>query len=174
MYYEINVSKNGKHFFATSERSITSEDKLNEVYGELKRAFPVSDGYKMNVTYWEKQGQSVDMPEDNVEPVKEEPKLEFPEFERLFNKAQKEAYFIGGSSKMRVTIKRVSLGSEKYVQATFYRSGLSQKYYSEAFAVKTFGDNTEALNKYYDDLCEYVHTEFNNEEWLYTHEFYFQ
>ena len=50
MYYEINVAKNGKHFFATSERSITNEGKLKEVYKELKRAFPEEQGYSINVS----------------------------------------------------------------------------------------------------------------------------
>lgn len=45
MYYEINVSRDGKHFFATAPRSITSMHDLQSVYPVLSNAFPASDGY---------------------------------------------------------------------------------------------------------------------------------
>lgn len=32
MYYEINVSLNGKHLFATAERSITDRNTLEKIY----------------------------------------------------------------------------------------------------------------------------------------------
>jgi hypothetical protein len=60
MYYEINVSLNGRHFFATAERSIQHEERLKEVYDTLKEKFPRSEGYECNVTRWEKTGKSVD------------------------------------------------------------------------------------------------------------------
>lgn len=50
MHYEINVSKNGQHFFATHERSITSQAKLSEILSELVKAFPVEKGYEIQVT----------------------------------------------------------------------------------------------------------------------------
>jgi hypothetical protein len=49
MYYEINVARDGMHFFATAKRSITDKDKLKEVYELLKNKFPVSDGYDISV-----------------------------------------------------------------------------------------------------------------------------
>lgn len=58
MYYEINVSLNGKHFFATSERSITNDEKLKEVYYTFKEKFPESEG---SVEKWEKIGYIIDM-----------------------------------------------------------------------------------------------------------------
>lgn len=61
MYYEINVSLNGQHFFATAERSVTAEWKLKEVYKVLKEKFPEEEGYKVDVTHWEKVGKFVDM-----------------------------------------------------------------------------------------------------------------
>ena len=61
MYYEINVSLNGKHFFATAERSITNEQKLKEVYSALKEKFPYEDGYDMTVTRYETTGKHIDM-----------------------------------------------------------------------------------------------------------------
>lgn len=61
MYYEINVSKDGKHLFATAERSITNNLKAEKVYNLFKEKFPESDGYKIDITYWEKVGKTVDM-----------------------------------------------------------------------------------------------------------------
>ena len=59
--YEINVSLNGQHFFATHERSIVSEKKLKEVYKVFKEKFPKSDGYELSVTYWTRNGKEIDM-----------------------------------------------------------------------------------------------------------------
>lgn len=59
MYYEINVSLNGRHFFATSERSITDMPKLKAVYAVLMSKFPKSEGYEFIVTRWEKQGHNL-------------------------------------------------------------------------------------------------------------------
>lgn len=61
MHYEINVSLNGKHFFATAERSISSEWKLKEVYKILKEKFPENEGYKIDVTRWENRGTPINM-----------------------------------------------------------------------------------------------------------------
>lgn len=56
MYYEINVAKNGKHFFATAERSITTSLELADVYSALSKAFTKDDGYTMSVTQWKSVG----------------------------------------------------------------------------------------------------------------------
>lgn len=64
MYYEINVSKNGQHLFATAERSVTNNLKAKEVYNLFKEKFPESEGYEISVTRWEKVGKSVDMNEE--------------------------------------------------------------------------------------------------------------
>lgn len=61
MYYEINVSLNGKHLFATHERSITDIHKTNTVYKLFAEKFPESEGYKISVTKWETVGQSIEM-----------------------------------------------------------------------------------------------------------------
>lgn len=60
MYYEINVSKNGKHFFATAERSITSFMQAERMYAIFKEKFPESEGYEISVTEWNKVGKSVE------------------------------------------------------------------------------------------------------------------
>ncbi|MDN3160901.1 hypothetical protein P0E55_14430 [Enterococcus faecalis] len=67
MYYEINVSRDGKHFFATAPRSITSMHDLQSVYPVLSNAFPASDGYELTVTRWKNRGYNVNMG-DNREP----------------------------------------------------------------------------------------------------------
>lgn len=61
MYYEINVSLNGKHLFATAERSIVNTFQLQKVYNLFKEKFPEEDGYKINVTKWNKVGKEVEV-----------------------------------------------------------------------------------------------------------------
>lgn len=59
MYYEINVSLNGKHFFATADRSIRDCGKLKEVYTVFVEKFPVSEGYSISVTEYQTVGKSI-------------------------------------------------------------------------------------------------------------------
>lgn len=59
--YEINVSLNGQHFFATHERSIVNERKLKEVYKVFEEKFPKAEGYEISVTYWTRSGKEIDM-----------------------------------------------------------------------------------------------------------------
>lgn len=54
--YEINVAKNGVHFFATDERSVTDEWKLKVVLKTIEEKFPASEGYTISVTKWERIG----------------------------------------------------------------------------------------------------------------------
>ena len=61
MYYEINVSKNGKHLFATAERSITVSWEAEHIYNLFKEKFPENEGYKITVTRWEKVGKIMDI-----------------------------------------------------------------------------------------------------------------
>lgn len=61
MYYEINISLNGKHLFATAERSITTLWELKKIYKLLAEKFPESEGYKITVTYYEKIGKPINM-----------------------------------------------------------------------------------------------------------------
>lgn len=48
--YEINVSLNGKHFFATALRSAQTERKVEELYKVFKKKFPESEGYKIMIS----------------------------------------------------------------------------------------------------------------------------
>lgn len=61
MYYEITVSLNGKHLFATAERSIVNTFQLQKVYNLFKEKFPEEDGYNITVTKWDKIGKVVEM-----------------------------------------------------------------------------------------------------------------
>lgn len=61
MYYDINVSLNGQHLFATAERSVTDSHKLQKVYKLFMEKFPEEEGYKITVTKWEKVGKYIDM-----------------------------------------------------------------------------------------------------------------
>ena len=56
MYYEINIAKNGTHFFATAKRSIRDRKKLATVYHTLEKAFPKEEGYDIMVNLHEKRG----------------------------------------------------------------------------------------------------------------------
>ena len=61
MYYEINVSLNGQHFFATDKRSITNKIALKVVYNILKQKFPIEEGYDITVSQYETIGKFIDM-----------------------------------------------------------------------------------------------------------------
>jgi len=50
--YEINVSKNGEHYFATAKRSsqtIAHSGKPREGLADFKRRFPESEGFKVTM-----------------------------------------------------------------------------------------------------------------------------
>lgn len=57
MHYEINVSKDGYHFFATSERSIASEASFKIVLKVIKEKFPKSEGYSVSASLVRTTGQ---------------------------------------------------------------------------------------------------------------------
>jgi len=57
MYYEINIAKNGKHYFATAPQSLSDFLAANELYKDLIIKFPPSEGYNLTLTRWEKTGK---------------------------------------------------------------------------------------------------------------------
>lgn len=65
MYYEINVTLSGKHFFATAKRSITNPWDLKEKLKVFIQKFPESEGYKLSVTRWEKVGEELEIDYDS-------------------------------------------------------------------------------------------------------------
>lgn len=56
MYYDINISLGGKHFFATAERSVTDSYDLSRVLPVLRAKFPEAEGYCISVTRKEDHG----------------------------------------------------------------------------------------------------------------------
>ena len=56
MYYTINVALNGQHYFATAERSITTEKQAEKMLEHFSDLFPTADGYQIKVTEWRNVG----------------------------------------------------------------------------------------------------------------------
>lgn len=56
MYYEINVSQNGKHFFATHARSIPNKEYADKLMAEFVKRFPFDEGFRVDCTRWELTG----------------------------------------------------------------------------------------------------------------------
>jgi hypothetical protein len=63
MHYEINVSYQGWHLFATAERSIKSTLELKKVMTVFKVKFPEEEGYSVSVTRLETKGYEVNLEE---------------------------------------------------------------------------------------------------------------
>jgi len=59
MHYEINVSLDGQHYFATSKRSITSLGQASAIFEHFSDLFPAKDGYKITVSQWQTLGTEV-------------------------------------------------------------------------------------------------------------------
>lgn len=55
-YFEINVSKDGRHLFATAPRSLTTRKEYEAALELLKEKFPEAEGYSVTATYWEHRG----------------------------------------------------------------------------------------------------------------------
>ena len=66
MYYEINVSLNGQHLFATDKRSITNKIALKVIYKIFKEKFPQEEGYNITVSCLETTGRFIDMEKDDT------------------------------------------------------------------------------------------------------------
>lgn len=60
MFYEINVSLNGQHFFATDKKSITNKATMEKMYKVFSEKFPRTEGYEILVSQWETMGKFVD------------------------------------------------------------------------------------------------------------------
>jgi hypothetical protein len=61
MYYKINVAKNGKHYFSTSDSSIRSKEKAKEVYQHFQIVFPESENYNIIVSYYETVAMDINL-----------------------------------------------------------------------------------------------------------------
>lgn len=60
MRYEINISFDGEHLFATHERSLTNEARARQVYNLFLQKFPKSKGYEIEMTLWNCTGTIVE------------------------------------------------------------------------------------------------------------------
>lgn len=79
-HYEINVSLNGKHLFATAERSAVDMEKAEKLVFEFRNRFPVEQGFEVNCTLYSCIGQTVNFPEFKAQPkTLEELEAENPE-----------------------------------------------------------------------------------------------
>ncbi len=58
-HYEINVAKDGKHFFATSERSATTTEDAQKVFEEISKRFPTQEGFTTTITHYEIAGKMI-------------------------------------------------------------------------------------------------------------------
>jgi len=56
MYFEINVSKNGRHYFATAQRSLRDPGEAQTAYEDLRARFPEAEGFEVTVTKYETVG----------------------------------------------------------------------------------------------------------------------
>lgn len=61
MHYEINVSRMGMHFFATTERSITSESSFKTALKIFNEKFPRSEGYVISASLVHTTGHCIDI-----------------------------------------------------------------------------------------------------------------
>lgn len=59
MHYEINVSRHGKHVFATAERSLTTKDSAIELYQKFRTIFTDDEGYEITVTRYTSSGETL-------------------------------------------------------------------------------------------------------------------
>jgi hypothetical protein len=61
MYYEVNVAKNGQHFFATAKRSCVTMHEFKPVLTEIVARFPESEGFSVTATYYEEIGHGINV-----------------------------------------------------------------------------------------------------------------
>lgn len=61
--YEINVALNGKHLFATHERSLTSQSEMKKCLEVFMEKFPASEGYSIMVSEAVKYDKILDVNE---------------------------------------------------------------------------------------------------------------
>jgi hypothetical protein len=60
-HYEINISLNGKHLFATHPRSLTTEKEYNTTLAVLQEKFLQTDGYLITASKVEVIGKKLEI-----------------------------------------------------------------------------------------------------------------
>jgi len=64
MNYEINVAKDGYHYFATADRSLTSQDEAIKAFEHFKKLFPAEDGYHLQLSEIRHTSKQIKVRED--------------------------------------------------------------------------------------------------------------
>ena len=59
MHYEVNVSHNGSHYFATDARSLRNERDAKTVFDALVARFTEAQGFKVTLTKWISTGTQI-------------------------------------------------------------------------------------------------------------------
>lgn len=59
MHYEINVTLNGAHFFATHARSLSNEEQATRALKVFRDKFPDAEGYCVTVSLCQVTGRNV-------------------------------------------------------------------------------------------------------------------
>lgn len=62
-HFEILVTKDGKFYFSTSERSATTAKEAMGIVEHFRKVFPVSEGYDVSCLRWETSGKTIRFPE---------------------------------------------------------------------------------------------------------------
>lgn len=60
-HYEVNVSLNGRHLFATADRSCINAVELENVLDVFVKKFPKSEGFKISYTKITCEGKDIDI-----------------------------------------------------------------------------------------------------------------
>jgi hypothetical protein len=61
MPYEVNVSRNGRHFFAVAERSLIHKDIFLVVLNEIREKFLPSEGFLVTASYSENRSHEINV-----------------------------------------------------------------------------------------------------------------
>lgn len=61
MYFELNVSHNGSHLFATAPRSLKTREAVAHCLTKFDIAFPEAEGYVVTLTRYEESGEILDL-----------------------------------------------------------------------------------------------------------------
>jgi hypothetical protein len=59
MHFEINVSKDGRHYFATAERSLTYREQADKVYADFCKRFPLTEGFRVSMVLYQNVGEPI-------------------------------------------------------------------------------------------------------------------
>lgn len=63
MHYEINVSRNGQHVFATHPRSLTTRKGLTELLRLFNQKFPSNEGFEISAACCPNQVETLNVAE---------------------------------------------------------------------------------------------------------------